>query len=51
LAGGDSPASMQHAAAALAAVLPNATIRTLAGQTHGAAPEVLAPVLLDFFLG
>jgi pimeloyl-ACP methyl ester carboxylesterase len=51
LTGGDSPASMQNAAAALAAVLPNATTRTLEGQTHGAAPEVLAPVLLDFFLG
>ena len=50
MAGGDSPASMRNAAAALAAVLPNATIRTLEGQTHGAAAEVLAPVLLDFFL-
>ena len=51
MAGGDSPPSMQHAAAALAAVLPNATTRILAGQTHGAAADVLAPVLLDFFLG
>ena len=51
MAGGDSPASMQNAAAALAAVLPDVTTRTLAGQTHGAAAEVLAPVVLDFFLG
>jgi pimeloyl-ACP methyl ester carboxylesterase len=51
LDGGDSPASMQNAAAALAAVLPNATTETLEGQTHGAAPQVLAPVLLEFFLG
>jgi pimeloyl-ACP methyl ester carboxylesterase len=51
LAGGDSPPSMRNAATALAAVLPNATTRTLEGQTHGAAPDVLAPVLLDFFLG
>jgi hypothetical protein len=25
--------------------------RTLAGQGHGAAPEVLASVLVEFFLG
>ena len=50
LAGGDSPPSMQHAAAGLAAVLPNATMQTLAGQTHGASSDVLAPVLLEFFL-
>jgi len=50
LAGGDSPESMLHAAAVLTAILPNATMRTLEGQTHGAAAEVLAPVLLDFFL-
>lgn len=51
LAGGDSPPSMQHAAATIAAVLPDASMRLLEGQTHGAASEVLGPVLLDFFLG
>jgi pimeloyl-ACP methyl ester carboxylesterase len=51
MGGGDSPPAMHNAAAALAAVLPNVTTRTLAGQTHGAAAEVMAPVLLDFFLG
>lgn len=51
LAGGASPGFMRNGAAALAAVLPDATSRILEGQTHGAAPERLAPVLLDFFLG
>jgi len=51
LAGGASPPSMRNAAVALAAVLPDATTMVLGGQTHGAAPDALAPVLLDFFLG
>jgi pimeloyl-ACP methyl ester carboxylesterase len=39
-----------HASAdALAAVLPNAERATLEGQDHGPAPEVLAPVLVEFF--
>jgi len=50
LAGGASPPSMRNAAVALAAVLPDASTTVLGGQTHGAAPDVLAPVLLDFFL-
>lgn len=33
----------------LAAALPNAQQRTLAGQTHDVSPEVLAPVLIEFF--
>ena len=41
---------MRNAAVALAAVLPDATTMVLGDQTHGAAPGVLAPVLLDFFL-
>jgi pimeloyl-ACP methyl ester carboxylesterase len=40
---------MAGAADALAAMLPNAERRTLEGQTHGADPEVLAPVLEGFF--
>ena len=51
LAGGASPAFMHRGAAALTGVLPDATMQVLEGQTHGAAPDVLAPVLLDFFLG
>ncbi|MGI8968634.1 MAG: alpha/beta fold hydrolase [Chloroflexota bacterium] len=49
--GGASPASMQHAAQALVDVLPHARRRTLDGQTHEVAPEVLAPVLTEFFTG
>lgn len=49
--GGESPAFMHNGAQALVDVLPNAQRQTLAGQTHGAAPEVLAPVLEEFFLG
>ena len=42
---------MRHGADELAKVLPNAQRRTLEGQDHGPAPEVLAPVLKAFFLG
>jgi MFS family permease len=34
---------------ALVAALPNAKQRSLEGQDHGAAPEVLAPLLKEFF--
>jgi pimeloyl-ACP methyl ester carboxylesterase len=47
--GGASPALMRSAAQALADVLPDARRRTLEGQTHDVAPEVLAPVLAEFF--
>ncbi len=47
--GGDSPAWARHAVEALADILPDAERRTLEGQDHGAAPEVLAPVLEAFF--
>ncbi len=49
--GGASPAFMQNAAQAAADALPNAGRRTLEGQTHDVAPEVLAPVLEEFFAG
>jgi pimeloyl-ACP methyl ester carboxylesterase len=49
--GGASPAFMHNAAQALADALPNAQRRTLEGQTHDVAPEVLAPVLEEFFKG
>ena len=51
MAGGASPAFMQDAAQAVAHALPNAKLRTLEGQTHDVAPQVLAPVLLEFFAG
>jgi pimeloyl-ACP methyl ester carboxylesterase len=47
--GGASPAFMQNAAQVVAHALPNAKLRTLEGQTHDVAPEVLAPVLEKFF--
>jgi hypothetical protein len=40
---------MQNAADALADLLPNAKRRTLEGQTHDVAPEVIAPVLEGYF--
>jgi pimeloyl-ACP methyl ester carboxylesterase len=49
--GGASPAFMHNAAQALARALPNAQLRTLGGQTHDVAPEALAPVLMEFFVG
>jgi hypothetical protein len=33
----------------VAAILPNGAHRTLEGQTHGAEPQVLVPVLVEFF--
>jgi pimeloyl-ACP methyl ester carboxylesterase len=49
--GGASPAWIRNSARALADVLPNAQHRTLEGQTHDAAPEVLAPKIERFFVG
>jgi len=47
--GGASAAFMHNAAQAVAHALPNAKLRTLEGQTHDVGPEVLAPVLVQFF--
>lgn len=47
--GGKSPSWMRNGARALAAALPNATHRTLAGQTHMVHANVHAPVLEEFF--
>jgi pimeloyl-ACP methyl ester carboxylesterase len=49
--GGDSPAWARHAVQALADILPRGERRTLAGQDHGPAPEILAPALEAFFIG
>jgi pimeloyl-ACP methyl ester carboxylesterase len=49
--GSASPAWIRNSAQALAGLLPNAQHRTLEGQTHVAAPEVLAPEIERFFLG
>jgi pimeloyl-ACP methyl ester carboxylesterase len=47
--GGASPAWARTAVAALVDVLPDAQRRTLEGQTHQVDPELLAPVLGEFF--
>jgi pimeloyl-ACP methyl ester carboxylesterase len=49
--GGASYPFMHIAATALANAAPNAQHRTLEGQTHEVAPDVLAPVLTMFFNG
>jgi pimeloyl-ACP methyl ester carboxylesterase len=47
--GGKSPAWMRNAMRALAGIVPNATYRTIAGQTHMVKPKALAPPLMEFF--
>jgi len=47
--GSNSPGWQHTSVRALVAALPNARHMTLEGQAHGAAPEVLAPVLVEFF--
>jgi pimeloyl-ACP methyl ester carboxylesterase len=49
--GGASPPWQQNGARALASVLPDARHSTLADQDHGPADDVLAPVLVGFFVG
>ena len=49
--GGESPAYMHNGAQAPVDVLPNAQLRTLPGQTHGVAPDVLAAELDQFVSG
>ncbi|KQL44023.1 hydrolase [Brevibacillus choshinensis] len=49
MGGGKSPEYQQNAVKALVNVLPNAKRRILEGQDHNVAPDLLAPVLTDFF--
>ncbi|GHH95615.1 alpha/beta fold hydrolase [Streptomyces capillispiralis] len=49
IAGDASPGWMREAARAIAESVPRGTYRTLEGQTHMVEPDVLAPVLADFF--
>jgi pimeloyl-ACP methyl ester carboxylesterase len=51
MAGALSPGWRHASVRALAAALPDARLVTLDGQSHGAAPEVLAPILIEFFAG
>jgi len=46
--GGESPPWLHSAARALVALIPDVSYRTLQGQDHAAAPEAIAPVLVDF---
>jgi pimeloyl-ACP methyl ester carboxylesterase len=48
---GASPAYLRHAAQAAAGALPDARHHSLEGGFHDVAPEVLAPVLMEFFAG
>jgi len=47
--GGAGAPSMRNTAQAISEAIPNAQLITLAGQTHGVRPKVLAPVLAEFF--
>ncbi|MFC3575434.1 alpha/beta fold hydrolase [Streptomyces yaanensis] len=49
LAGAASPEWLRRATRAVAESAPQGTYRTLEGQTHMVDPEVLAPVLAEFF--
>ncbi|MEV5933565.1 alpha/beta hydrolase [Streptomyces sp. NPDC052079] len=49
IAGDASPAWMREAARAIAESVPRGTYRALEGQTHMVEPDVLAPVLAEFF--
>ena len=49
LNGEHSPAWMRNAGAAVAAAVPAAVHRILAGQTHAVTADALAPELLEFF--
>jgi pimeloyl-ACP methyl ester carboxylesterase len=42
---------LRHGAQELAAILPHARLRTLEGQDHGPADDVLVSALREFFLG
>jgi hypothetical protein len=50
LDGERSPPWMRAGVARLAQAIPDARSQSLAGQTHGVDPAVLAPSLRDFFV-
>lgn len=49
LTGGKSPTWMQNSMSALTNAFPKAQHQTLKGQTHDVKPEVLTPILIEFF--
>jgi pimeloyl-ACP methyl ester carboxylesterase len=50
MAGEKSPAQLQKAAQALVAVLPNARLHLLAGQSHNPSMKAVAPPVSAFFV-
>jgi len=50
ITGGASFPFMHETAKALASALPNGEVRTLEGQSHDVAPQVIAPALTQFFI-
>ncbi|SDP77290.1 Pimeloyl-ACP methyl ester carboxylesterase [Streptomyces sp. cf386] len=51
VAGGASPSWMREATRTVAETVPEGTYRSLEGQTHMVEPDVLGPVLAEFFEG
>jgi len=51
LGGANSPDWFRRTVEATAGAIPGARLVMLDGQDHGAPPEVLAPILTDFYLG
>jgi pimeloyl-ACP methyl ester carboxylesterase len=51
MGGGNSPAWFRRSVAEQAAAVPGARLRVLDGYDHNVPPEVLGPVLVDFFTG
>lgn len=49
MGGSKSQAVLQKAVQAVAQTLPQGTLRVLKGQTHNVNPDVLAPVLVEYF--
>ena len=47
--GGAGSPAMREAALEISEAIPKAELRSLASQTHGVSPKVLAPVLEEFF--
>jgi hypothetical protein len=47
--GGAGSPQMREAARAISEAIPGAELRSLARQTHGVSPRVIAPVLEEFF--
>lgn len=50
VAGGESEEFFHNGARALAELLPDVQVRRLEGQDHAVSPDVMAPVLREFFI-